>query len=250
VGEKQTPLIGAGSPEMNTDEYCREIEAYLCRKNDGHLIRIVGPSFERVRGWSARGIPLKVACQGIDTYFVRYYAKGVRRRPVQIDFCENDILDAFDAWRRAVGVRLPGAEETQAEIQSKRRTRSLPEHLDRVCERVTARRAGMTPPPPEFDAVLDTIVREAAAFRDQPGPLRGETRERITARLAELDRLMLDAARAHVDPSAVQAMRTEASVQLLPFRDRMPDDTYQRAVEAAVDGLLREREHLPVVAFG
>jgi hypothetical protein len=49
---------------MNTDEYCREIEAYLCRKNDGHLIRIVGPSFERVRGWSAQGIPLKVACQG------------------------------------------------------------------------------------------------------------------------------------------------------------------------------------------
>ena len=50
-------------------------------------------------------------------------------------------------------------------------------------------------------------LEEAAAFRDQPGPLRGETRERITARLAELDRLMLDAARAHADPAAVQAMR-------------------------------------------
>jgi hypothetical protein len=102
----------------------------------------------------------------------------------------------------------------------------------------------------EFDAVLDTIVREAATFRDQPGPLRGETRERIMARLAELDRLMLDAARAHADPAAVQAMRIEASTQLLPFRDRMPADTYQRAVEAAVDRLLREREHLPVVTFG
>ena len=235
---------------MNTDEYCREIEAYLCRKNDGHLIRIVGPSFERVRSWSAQGVPLKIACQGIDAYFVRYYAKGVRRRPVQIDFCENDILDAFDAWRRAVGVRLPGAEEMQAETQSKRRKRSLPEHLDRVCERVTARRAGMTPPPPEFDGVLDTIAREAAAFRDQPGPLRGETRERITTRLAELDRLMLDAARAHADPAAVQAMRIEASTQLLPFRDRMTAETYGRAIEAAVDRLLREREHLPVVAFG
>ena len=169
VGEKQTPLSGAGRPEMNTDEYCREIEAYLCRKNDGHLIRIVGPSFERVCSWAAQGIPFKIACQGIDAYFVRYYAKGVRRRPVQIDFCENDILDAFDAWRRAVGVRLPGAEETQAETQSRRRKRSLPEHLDRVCERVTARRAGMTPPPPEFDAVLETITKEAAAFRDHAG---------------------------------------------------------------------------------
>jgi len=95
---------------MDIDEYCRELEAYLCRKNDGHLIRIVGVSFERVCGWAAQGIPFKIACQGIDTYFVRYYAKGVRRRPVQIDFCEHDVLDAFDAWRRAVGVRLPGVE--------------------------------------------------------------------------------------------------------------------------------------------
>ena len=235
---------------MNKDEYCREIEAYLCRKNDGHLIRIVGPSFTRVCSWAEQGIPFKIACQGIDAYFVRYYAKGVRRRPVQIDFCENDVLDAFDAWRRAVGVRLPGAEPAVEDAQARRRTRSLPEHLDRVCERVTARRAGMTPPPPEFDAVLDAITTEAAAFRDLPGPLRGETRERITARLEELDRLMLEAARAQADPADVQAMRREASEQLLPFRDRMPAETYRRAIESAVDRLVREREQLPVVSFG
>ncbi len=241
MGEKQTTVT--------PHEYCREIEAYLCRKNDGHLIRIVGPSIERVCSWAEQGIPLKIACQGIDTCFVRYYAKGARRRPVQIDFCENDILDAFDAWRRAVGVRLPGAETTDGEVQAKRRTRSLPEHLDRVCERVTLRRAGMTPPPPAFDAVLDTVTGEAAAFRDLPGPLRGETRERIVARLVELDRMMLDAARAHADPAAVESMRAEATEQLLPFRDRMPADTYQRAIESAVDRLLREREQLPIVVF-
>jgi hypothetical protein len=234
---------------MDKDDYCREIEAYLCRKNDGHLIRIVGPSFERVCSWADQGIPLKIACQGIDTYFVRYYAKGVRRRPVQIDFCEHDILDAFDAWRRAVGVRLPGADETADEAHARRRKRSLPEHLDRICERVTARRAGMTPLPTEYDAVLDAITIEAAAFRDLPGPLRGETRERITARLDELDRLMLNAARAQADPAAIHAMRTEASEQLLPFRDRMPPDVYERAIDSAVDRLLRERERLPVVSF-
>ena len=249
MGEKQTPLSGVG-PVMDKDEYCRQIEAYLCRKNDGHLIRIVGPSFTRVSSWAEQGIPFKIACQGIDAYFVRYYAKGVRRRPVQIDFCEHDILDAFDAWRRAVGVRLPGAEAPADEAPAKRRTRSLPEHLDRICERITTRRARMTPPPPEFDAVLDAITKEAAAFRDLPGPLRGETRERITARLDELDRLMLDAARAQTDPADVQAMHREADEQLLPFRDRMPAATYERAVESAVDRLLREREQLPVVSFG
>jgi hypothetical protein len=134
-------------------------------------------------------------------------------------------------------------------VQSKRRTRSLPEHLDRVCERVTGRRAGMTPPPPEFDAVLEVITKEAAAFRDLPGPLRGDTREKVVSRLVELDRMMLDAARAQADPAALDAMRAEAAAQLLPFRDRMPADTYQRAIESAVDRLVREHEQLPTVSF-
>jgi hypothetical protein len=234
---------------MTTDEYCREIESYLCRKNDGHLIRIVGPSFERVCGWAAQGIPLKIARQGIDAYFVRYYAKGTRRRPVQIDFCEHDILDAFDAWRRAVGVRMPGAETTEEEADAKRRKRSLPQHLDRICERVTGRRAGMTPPPPEFDAVLERVANEAAAFRDMPGPLRGESRGRVTARLVELDRMMLDAARAQLDTAALAALRIEAEQELAAFRDRMPAEAYQQAIESAIDRLVREREQLPSITF-
>ncbi len=234
---------------MTPHEYCREIEAYLCRKNDGHLIRIVGPSFVRVCGWAAQGIPFKIACQGIDAYFVRYYAKGTRRRPVQIDFCENDILDAFEAWRRAVGVRLPGSEPAEEEVQAKRSRRSLPEHLDRICERVTNRRAGLTPLPPAFDEVLDAITREAASFRDMRGSLRGEVRDRVTKRLAELDRMMLDAARAQTDPEVLQALGAEAAEELAPFRDRMPRDTYLRAIESAVDRLVRNREQLPILSF-
>src|SRR5580765_1882039 len=89
--------------------YCREIEAHLCRKNDGHLVRIVGPAFDLVAGWETRGIPVKVACAGVDRYFERYYRKGPRRRPVRIEFCDADVLDAFDAWRRAVGVSVPAS---------------------------------------------------------------------------------------------------------------------------------------------
>src|SRR5258705_450507 len=70
----------------------------------GHLVRIVGPAFEQVCAWAAKGIPLKVTMRGIDRYFERYYAKGPRRRPVRVDFCEADILDVFDEWRRALGI--------------------------------------------------------------------------------------------------------------------------------------------------
>ena len=241
--------MGEKPATVTPQEYCRAIEDYLCRKNDGHLIRIVGPSFERVCGWAEQGIPFRIACQGIDAYFVRYYAKGTRRRPVQIDFCDHDVQDAFEAWRRAVGVRLPGAEPSEALKDTKGSKRSLPAHLDRICERVTEKRAGMTPLPEPFDAVLETIAREAAAYRDAPGPIRGEARQRIITRLVELDRMMLDVARATRDSTQLETLRSEASEQLRPFRDRMPADAYERALESAVGRLIREREQLPTIAF-
>ena len=234
---------------MTTEEYCREIESYLCRKNEGHLIRIVGPSFERVCGWASQGIPFKIACQGIDQCIARHSAKGARRRPVPIDFCDHDVMDAFDAWRRAVGVRPPDAAASHEEDHARRRKRSLREHLDRVRERVTARRAAMTPPAPDFDAVLEKVAMESGEFVDAPGQLRGDARTRVTARLAALDRLMLDAARAQAAPAAIAAMRAEAIEQLLPFRDRMPAEVYQLAIDSAIDRLLREHERLPTVAF-
>ena len=39
---------------MDPGALCRAVESYLCRKNDGHLIRIVGPAFEMVCGWGVR----------------------------------------------------------------------------------------------------------------------------------------------------------------------------------------------------
>ena len=56
---------------MDPAEYCREIETYLCRKNEGHLIRIVGPAFEKVTGWAEQGVPIAVAFKGIDAYCER-----------------------------------------------------------------------------------------------------------------------------------------------------------------------------------
>src|SRR4029077_14769097 len=110
-------------------DFCREIESYLCQKNEGHLVRVTGPSFDLVSGWAAQGIPLKVAFQGIDRYFERYYRKGPRRRPIRIDFCDADVLDVFDEWRRAVGL---SATEPEASPGG-----SLPAHLQRVVLRLT-----------------------------------------------------------------------------------------------------------------
>ena len=99
------------SAAMPAGEYCRAIEAHLCRENGGHLVRIVGPAFQVVAGWHAAGIPFGIVKQGFDRTLARDRAKpaGPVRRPVRVEFCEADVQDAFAAWRRAVGVGMADA---------------------------------------------------------------------------------------------------------------------------------------------
>ena len=228
--------------------YCRQLEAYLCRKNDGHLIRIVGPSFEQVCGWAARGIPIKVAERGIDRYFERYYAKGPRRRPVQIQFCEADVFDVFDEWRRAVGVpaRSEDADEESDSTEPARRHGSLPAHLDRVIARLTMVRGGEDR---SLDETVDRCVRELDTARSTAKTLRGDARAALLARLQELDAEILEAARSNTSAETLRQLETEAAEELAPFRDRMARDVYERSCRAAVDRLIRERRRLPVMTF-
>lgn len=229
---------------MDVAEYCRELETYLCRKNEGHLIRIVGPAFEQVSGWAARGVPLAIAFKGVDQYCERYYAKGPRRRPVRIEFCEGDILTLFDDWRRAVGVTPLSDSAADASPQAKRDT--LPAHLDRAIARLTALRAGT--PAPAFDRLLDDAVRELDRSRAAARQSRGDARSALIARLAALDRDLIDAARAQVDAARRAALRAEAEAEIAPFAARMAPDARARALDAAFDRLVREAAGLPVLS--
>jgi hypothetical protein len=245
--ESQIPNPNSqGSPE----EYCRQLESYLCRKNDGHLIRIVGPAFEQVCAWAERGIPLKLAMRGVDRYFERYYAKGPRRRPVRIEFCEADVLDVFDEWRRSVGV----SEASEAEAgrvggvggASEAGRESLPAHLERVIARLTTLRGGSDR---SLDPVLDDVVRELDAARAKSKGVRGEARDAMIERCHQLDVSLADALRQRLDGRALQQLSEEADEELRPFRVRMPAEAYQQSHRACVDRLLRERAGLPTISY-
>jgi len=228
--------------DLEAAEFCRDIEAYLCRKNDGHLIRIVGPAFDQVLGWAARGVPLKVAYRGIDRYFERYSAKGPRRRPVRVEFCDADVLDVFDEWRRAVGVALPDAEGSEHQA----RHPSLPAHLERVVARLTALRAGDGRP---LDAILEELIRELDAARGAARSLRGDARQAFVERLRVLDDHLITTARDDCGADMLRELSVEADRELAPFRARMPAEAYAQSRNAAVNRLVRERLRLPVIAF-
>ena len=234
--------------KMDRASYCRELETHLCHKNGGHLIRIAGPSFAQVCGWAKRGVPLKVAFRGIDRYVDRYHARGGRRRPVRIEFCEADILEAFDAWCRAVGVS-GGVAEKEAEgddsvVLGVRKKLNLSGHIDRLIKRLTSRGRGFFLHK-DLDMSIGLVVEELRSFRGTAPQIRGEKRRQIIDRLSVLDEKLVRSVRDSLDSEQLSAIREEAAIELEPFRMRMPEEAFRRSLEACCNRLLREKFELP-----
>lgn len=262
TGESRTPSPEPRSTPMDIDGYCRAIEAHLCRRNGGHLVRIAGPAFDMVRGWAQQGIPLKVALQGIDRYVDRSSARGMRRRPARVEFCEGDVLDAFDAWRRAVGIYRAGAEvapgaegertagEGGAEGEEPPHARpreSLSTHIDRVIVRLTALRGGEVPQ--AWDAALEEFVRTLDAMHPAARRARGEARARLLAELESLDARLIARARDAAGGDVLADVSREASAELEPFASRLSTSAYAAAHQRCETRSLRERLRLPTIAM-
>ncbi len=237
---------------MESGAYCRDVESYLCRKNDGHLIRIVGPAFELVSGWASAAIPLSVVMRAVDLAHARYYAKGPKRRPLRIEYCEADVRDVFDEWKRAIGVgardvHADAAEEADAGGPPSPRRRPLVAHLDRVTARLQAWRGRSRPA--ALDRQVVDVVAELEGTREAATTARGDARQRIIDRLAELERCLRAAAHASADEAVRGRLRESASVDLEPFRDRMAPDVFRRALEASLDRLVTEHAELPRLTY-
>lgn len=243
-------------PEVSAGTYCREVESYLCRRNGGHLVRIVGPSFEMVRGWAGAGVPLSLVCRAIDVCSERRESRRETSRPLRIEFCEAEVRDQFQRWRRAVGPyiktqdgRLKTKEEEEEEEDAPARAISLAGHLSRAGEKL-ARAAARLERSDAFRGRLDAIVGEVAAIQAKAKGARGERRDGFLERLKQLDRELMAAAREEASLSAMaEELRAAAAAELAPWRERMPAEAWTRAIAAASDRLLRDRLDLPDLAI-
>jgi hypothetical protein len=227
-------------------EYARQVERYLCQKNRGHLVRVVGPAFEMVCGWATTGVPLKIALRGIDRCCERLEARGPRRRPLRIEFCEADVLDAFDDWRRAVGVTASAGEDQVPEPEP--RKPALGAHIERVIARLAHARGTGKAESPLHDRI-EQLIRELEALAQSASRVRGEARATVVATLAQLDGALLEAAVAQLGESRRVKLRQEAAEELAPFGSRMPADAKGRALEAAFERLAREAAGLPDLRY-
>jgi hypothetical protein len=238
-------------------DYCREVEAHLTRVNGGHLVRVVGPGFELVRGWQAQGIPLSIITRAIDQKAERHQrGAGGRGRPLRIEFCADDVQELFEAWKRAVGVHGTSEDESSAgpsgfgpgrsEAESPTKKPSLSKHLERVTDRLS-RLLGRNDLPEPFLERVNHVIGVVAAARERSKGVRGTAREEVGASLRPLDRVLADAARAALSDKDAAAIDAQALAELAAYRDRLDPAAWQQAVAATTDRLLRERFALPVV---
>jgi len=100
-----------------------------------------------------------------------------------------------------------------------------------------------------FDALIDRVSAELDAAREKAGGLRGDARQKLLARLADVDADVLREARTLLDDAARATLAREAEEELAAFRAAMTADAYARAREAAVDRLVRERFGLPTIRY-
>jgi hypothetical protein len=235
---------------VDLSEYCRGVEEHLTRVNGGHLVRIVGGGFALVQQWADEGMPLSVVRRGIDRKAERH-ARGQSRRPLRIEFCDADVREVYDEWRRALGiagVRAVGdaSDTPDPPSDEARRRPSLTRHLDRAIDRL-GQAAGRADLPESVQRALGDVLGDVARLRDAAKGARGDARDAFVAQLAPFDERLVEIAKMALDPDARRAIEDQAGQELAAFRDRLAGDAWRRAIDATSAKLLRDRFGLPEI---
>lgn len=229
-------------------EYCRQVEAYLTRVNGGHLVRVVGPSFVMVRQWADEGIPLSAVYRGIDQKAERHRV-GASKRPLRIEFCEADVREVFETWRRAIGVAAsePGGDvpvDVDVDRGSGPARRSTSRELGRAIERLV-QIGGRLDLSEAFRDAANEGLDALSSLRDRIKGVRGEARAEMLTILPDLDARLLSAARAAAPAEVRRRLEVEAESDLAAYRGRLSAEAWQAAVAVTVDRGIRAHFQLP-----
>jgi hypothetical protein len=231
-------------------DYCRQVEAHLTRVNGGHLVRIVGPGFMLVRQWAEEGVPLSAVFRGIEQKAERHKA-GAAKRPLRIEFCEPDVREVYEAWRRAIGVSGLAPDADAPAIAGERGSgsarRVTTRDLDRAVDRLMAT-AGRLELPDSLRDEVNRVLEQVMQIRDAVKGSRGAARESHLVALPDLDRSMMTSARAVISTDALTPIREDAERDLEPFRARLARDAWEQAVDVTVARGVREHFGLPNLA--
>lgn len=218
---------------MNYFNYFSEIEETFNRRRGKY--QFLSPiDWALMEDWEKRGVPLHVVLRGIEKVFDNQDAKAGRRRSVKgLSYCREEVEAQYEEWlERQVG-KNNSETETAIDENSGFSADSLKNHLSQVSGelRVSIEKTG--------------------------GSLK-ETLERVTARLAELEKDYADAESLEnalsdlekvIDAALLETKNEEAVAEitknLASYKNKMEKDAYERTFELMLLKELRTRAEIP-----
>jgi hypothetical protein len=119
--------------------------------------------------------------------------------------------------------------------------------LERVLTRLSSLRATGTLPE-TADAIADSVSAELDRAR-KPGGLRGDDRQALLVRLQHLDSALMSIVAGAAHPDMRAAALAEADHEVSPFRATMDDAAFEHARDLVFANLLRDKCHIPLIAY-
>jgi predicted ribosome quality control (RQC) complex YloA/Tae2 family protein len=223
---------------LNYYNYFSEIEETFNRRRGKYLF--LSPlDWALIESWQEKGVPLHIVVRGIEKVFDGFDAKPNRRRTVKsLTYCQEEIEAQYDEWlERQIG-KNSAEENSQPNAETNLFAGdAVREHLRRVAQE----------------------LNEAAQAANRG--LR-ETLEKISARIAELEKNYADAETLEnslsdlekmiderlietADETELAQIKAQAEKNLAQYRGKMDGEVFERTFDLMVLKSLRENAGIP-----
>lgn len=171
------------------------------------------------RSWHDAGVPLDWVERTLRELFEKRRAKGTVDKVVNLSYCKRSVEAA---WKRYQKMRSPEVEEAMA--------------ID-----VASRLAALARSLPGDLADRDGWAERLSKLEGSP--------EQVEGRLEEIDRELLESARADLDPERHEEIRRQVAKALANLARRLPAEELSGVEEQLTERILREQLGLPVLSL-
>jgi hypothetical protein len=199
-------------------------EAFVERRGDPLMLS--NADWTLIRRWRLAGVPLRVVLRGIaDAFDARAHSWARDRKVASLRYCESEVDQAFERWQRALAGGLDGSELGRAEQR-------LRQALREAEGRLSGRLSGL---------VAELLAAWSAETAPQGAALEAWLREREDLLLAELSRA--------AGAEALEALQAEVELDLLPYRERLPERILAQVRDESLRRRLLESAGLPRISL-
>lgn len=220
--------------------YFEAVEAHFIRLRGRPLI-LSPRELERAAGWHREGIPLRVVCRGIDSYFAKRFKRPeARQRAVSLEYCEEFVHRAHEESRQlAVG----GAAESAPVVQGRG---ELEQGLQRLLQRLQQARAA------QEESGHTTLVQALERSVDTVTRLLGRQNLSVQdaeAELEPLDHEVTEELLGTTSPVLFRQVREACDAEMKELAGTMDPALYQSTLQRMTLRRLRNTSRIPEISL-